>query len=210
MTVSETAPAETKAWSNSLYQFELLGARNRETRSRALENTQVDIERSLALWGDTVKRLAFCKTRNLTDAEDITQTVFLKLCERNAPFESDEHLKAWLLRVTLTCTVDMQRSSWHNRHIELGDLDGETKRPSFDCSQQAFASLESVLTKETVTNAVAELSEKQRIAIHLYYFEELSIKQIALIMGENSSTVRSHLRRARTALKTLIGGSYDQ
>jgi len=152
----------------------------------------------------------FDKNNNHEFVLKLAEKFNAELLTLNAPFESDEHLKAWLLRVTLTCAVDMQRSSWHNRHIELGDLDEETKRPSFDQTQEGFADLESALTKETVTNAVAALSEKQRIAIHLYYFEELSIKQIALIMGENSSTVRSNLRRARTALKTLIGGSYDQ
>ena len=206
----ETTQAETRMWSGSSCQLDLLRARKTIARSTVLENSHVDIERSLALWGDTVKRLAFCKTRNLADAEDITQTVFLKLCERTAPFSSDEHQKAWLLKVTLTCAVDVQRDSWQNRHIELGDLDEETRRPSLNQTQEAFTNLESSLTKEAVINAVASLSEKQRIAVHLYYFEEYTIKQIALIMGENSSTVRSHLRRARTALKTLIGGSYDQ
>ncbi|MCL1799300.1 MAG: hypothetical protein FWG23_06155 [Eggerthellaceae bacterium] len=80
----------------------------------------IDLERAVALWGDTVLRLAFCKSNSLADAEDITQMVFLKLCQRKQAFGCDEHMKAWLLRVTLTCASDVNRAH-QGRHRAFPD-----------------------------------------------------------------------------------------
>jgi len=204
----------TVAPSPSASRLDTFRAYETKTRSKVLENSRSDIERSLSIWGDTVLRLAQCKTRNRADAEDITQTVFMKLCERKAPFDSDEHRKAWLLRVTLTCATDVQRDPWNKRCTGLDGTDKafesliqrQEAAASAATSAAGYTNSESVLTETLVTEAVASLPEKQRLAVHLYYYEEYSIREIALITGENPSTVRSHLHRGRASLKVLIGG----
>ena len=207
----DAVPAETQVWPGSPCQPGTQSSRKAaRARSTTLEGSPVDIERSVALWGDAVMRLALCKARNQADAEDITQMVFLKLCERKLPFESDEHLKAWLLRVTLTCTVDVKGDPWFSRLIKRGG-DGAQALESLvsDREQTTFASPEATLIEVVVADAVATLSEKQRIAVHLYYFEDMSIEKIALVMDEKPSTVRSHLHRARAALKQVIGDPHE-
>lgn len=160
----------------------------------------ISIERAVDLWGDTVLRLAFCRTRNTADAEDITQTVFLKLCQRAEGFTSDEHMKAWLLRVTITSSADKMREPWNRHRQLLGGANGTEDQPIYNRELNQEESL--------ITEAVALLPEKQRIAIHLFYYEEYPIIDIANIMQENPSTVRSHLHRARAALRTLIGETH--
>ena len=171
----------------------------------AVQEAAIDIERAVTRWGDTVLRLALCKAGNQTDAEDISQTVFLKLCQRTLPFDSDEHLKAWLLRVTLTCTSDMKRNPWNRHRTALYDADDVIDCATLSSDAQAFSDAESLLDESLVAKAVASLPEKQRIAAHLYYYEKFSTKDVAAIMGEQLSTVHSHLHRARASLKTLIG-----
>jgi len=224
--MSEATPAEQQVWIRPVNRLDTFRVHEAKARSKVLENSRIDIERSLFLWGDTVLRLALCKTRNRADAEDIAQTVFLKLCERKAPFDSDEHQKAWLLRVTLTCTTDAQRDPWNKRRTGFDGTDeafeGLIQRQGATASASGYSAgytatsaagfvtgytnPESILTETLVSEAVASLPEKQRIAVHLYYYEEYSIREIARIMGENPSTVRSHLYRARASLKVLIGG----
>ena len=168
-------------------------------------SAEKEAKRILDLWGDTVLRLALCKTRNRADAEDVTQMVFMKFFQRQPAIENNEHLKAWLLRVTLTCCIDFQRSTWKtHRTLQPSDVE---KSDAFSLSRDAvpFCDSESELTKASVAEAVASLPEKQRIAVHLFYFEDLPLKEVALVMDEKNSTVKSHLRRARIALKQLIG-----
>ena len=173
------------------------------------EESVIDIKRALALWGDTVMRLALCKTHNRADAEDITQTVFLKLCQKTTGFDSNEHLKAWLLRVTLTSAADMARDPFSRHRVKLDDADEAVERHTRLHGGAATRDPESELTESFVADAVASLPEKQRLAVHLYYFEDYSTREIAAIMGEKPSTVRSHLHRARAMLKTLIGEYHD-
>lgn len=82
-----------------------------------------NVEQALDLWGDTVLRLALCKTGNRADAEDVLQTVFMKLCQNQRSFESDNHMKAWLLRVTLTCCADVHRDPWRQRRAQSSEAD---------------------------------------------------------------------------------------
>ena len=205
----EAMPVQPQAWSRVTSRVEPYRADKEKARNTPLENSVIDIERAVALWGDAVLRLALCKTHNKSDAEDVAQTVFLKLCQRKTAFDSDEHQKAWLLRVTLTSTSDLKRDPWLSHRLAHEDATDTIERFTLASKAASFHDLQTNQAESTesyVTEAVASLPEKQRIAVHLYYFEEYPIKEIAHIMDENPSTVRSHLHRARASLKTLIGG----
>ena len=125
------------------------------------------LEDAVGRWGDTVLRLAASRTGNRADAEDVFQTVFLRLHQGGKRFRDDEHLKAWLLHVTVNCCNDLHRSPWHRKR--------------------------------------ATLSDRQRTAVHLHYYEGYATDEIARITGERPATVRSHLHRARKALKIDLG-----
>lgn len=204
--MDETNVAHSCAWSPVT---KLKGPRGR-TRSSEREYVQaccIDIERAVERWGDTVLRLARCRCGNATDAEDVVQTVFMKLCQSTKPIKDDEHLKAWLLRVTLTCCADVHRSPWKSRRASDDEADRIFENAAVARESMEFCDTEGATTGESVHAAVASLPEKQRVAVHLYYFEGYSTNEIAQITEENPATVRSHLHRARAALKLTMGGT---
>lgn len=144
--------------------------------------------RSLArAYGDTVFRVAFHSLKNRADAEDVMQTVLLKLYERRAPFQSDEHAKHWLIRVAVNESRKLLRSFWRRNTAPLEEgLDA----PVFDQPE-----------KSELFQAVMALPEKYRLAVYLHYYEGFPVKETAQAMGANPSTVQTWLMRARRCLR---------
>ncbi len=136
---------------------------------------------------DTVYRLALSRTKSRENAEDITQEVFLKLMQTNKKFDNEEHVKAWLLRVTINCTKDLFLSSWFKKTEALDEnLSVETEE------------------KSDLYYALMRLPQKYRTVIHLYYYEGYSVKEIADITKSAEGTVKSQLYRGRDMLKEII------
>lgn len=159
------------------------------------DDAGVKLHAAMDAWSDTVLRLATCRLRSRTDVEDVFQSVFLKLFERKEAFISKEHQKAWLLRVTINCCNDLHRSPW-SKHVALEEI-----------SEPSTAFEEDSPCLDTL---ISHLPTKQRVAVHLHYFEGYSTDEIARITDEKPTTVRSHLRRARIALKLSIGGTDER
>lgn len=141
---------------------------------------------------DTVYRLALSQTKNKADAEDITQDVFLRFVQNSKPFSSPQHIKAWLIRVTVNRCHSLFTSSWHKRTEALSE-------------EIPFNSPE----KSDVYYAVLDLPQKYRTVIHLFYYEDMSVAEISEILKRNESTVKSQLHRARELLKSKLKGEYD-
>lgn len=169
----------------------------------------IALESAIEHWGDTVLRLAASRLGNIADAEDVFQTVFMRLMQSSERFTDDDHLKAWLLRVTLNCCNDVHRSPWNKRRTELNDATAATLRasaldePGHNREDDGFAAHN--LDRDDLIAALARLTDQQRTAVHLFYFEGYATDEIAKITGERPSTVRSHLHRARKALKINLG-----
>ena len=140
---------------------------------------------------DTVYRVAAHNTSNISDAEDITQDVFVKLLEKTRSFKNPEHLKAWLIRVTVNLCHSLYRSS--KRQTEL---DGNIVAPENG--------------ELKVIEYVKALPENYRNAIYLHYYEGYSAGEIAEILGSKQNTVLSWLKRGRELLKSQIGGFDDE
>ena len=159
------------------------------------------LEDAVGRWGDTVLRLAASRTGNRADAEDVFQTVFLRLHQGGKRFRDDEHLKAWLLHVTVNCCNDLHRSPWHRKRATLGDEDVArlADRPDPNAPEGAAD------RDDELEAALARLTDRQRTAVHLHYYEGYATEEIARITGERPATVRSHLHRARKALKIDLG-----
>lgn len=140
---------------------------------------------------DTVYRIALHNTSNFSDAEDVTQEVFIKLLESNKAFRDSEHLKAWLIRVTINLCRDKMKK-----------LSRETL-------------VESVLPynrdeeKTDVLEAVKALPEKYRNAVYLHYYEGYTAKEIGKILDAKENTVLSWLSRGRDALRKELDGGFD-
>lgn len=167
-------------------------------RSKAGRTAAEAFEHAIDNWGDTVLRLATVRLNSRVDAEDVYQTVFLKLFQANIRFRDEEHVKAWLLRVTVNCCNDIHRSPWKKRRSEFDDTVAGNLNAPVD---------EGEIRDEELTLALASLTNKQRVAIHLFYFEGYATDEIAQITGERSATVRSHLHRARNTLRRELGAN---
>ena len=145
--------------------------------------------------GDAVYRLAFARCRNTADAEDIFQTTFLRFYASHIPFGNPEHEKAWLLRVCINACKDLQKSAWRTKVSAMSD--------EFDAPDTS-ARKEATPQEEALDEAMQGLSPEQRTVVHLHYFEGFSTGETAQILGMRSATVRSHLHRARIAMRNAL------
>ena len=145
--------------------------------------------------GDAVYRLAFARCRNTADAEDIFQTTFLRFYASHIPFGNPEHEKAWLLRVCINACKDLQKSAWRTKVSAMSD--------EFDAPETS-ARKEATPQEEALDEAMQGLSPEQRTVVHLHYFEGFSTGETAQMLGMRSATVRSHLHRARIAMRNAL------
>ena len=203
--MDETNVARTCMWAPATTKPERHSSRMKPNERTYVQACCIDIEQAVEEWGDTVLRLALCRVGNLADAEDVTQTVFMKLCQSTKPIKDDEHLKAWLLRVTLTCCADVHRSPWKRRRAKNGETLQAFESAAIEHNDVPFCDADKVSGENAVQAMVAALPEKQRVAVHLHYFEGYSTNEIAQITDQNPATVRSHLHRARASLKLKMG-----
>lgn len=159
------------------------------------------IRQAMGAWGGSVWRLALAQTGSKEDAEDVYQDVFLRLAQSATEFSSQEHLKAWLLRVAVNRCHDVARLRSRRPAVPLDSM-------PFEPSDAGPLSPDEV---RALWEVVGELPESMRVVIHLYYQEGYSGKEIAGLLGLEPSTVRTRLQRARAQLKISLGGvDYDQ
>lgn len=138
-------------------------------------------------YSDILIRIAFQNTKTLSEAEDIVQEVYVKLLKYHGEFKTEEHLKAWLIKVTYNRCKDFFRSSWFRKVIPI-DEDMEFMAPE----------------EQSVMEEIFQLERVDRTIIYLYYYEGYSIKEIASIIEKNENTISSKLQRARKKLKHII------
>ncbi len=150
------------------------------------------IEETIEKYSNMVYRLAMARTGNVEISEDVYQEVFFRLARKMPEFESEEHKKAWLIRVTINCTKTILNSSFLKHRAELDEnLKFETPE------------------RHDVYYAVLNLPIKYRTVIHLYYYEEYSIKEISKILKVNENTIKSRLARARSKLEKILEGGFE-
>ena len=159
-------------------------------------------EEAIEQYADTLYKLAFLRLKNREDAEDVVQEVFYKYIKANMQFESTEHEKAWLIQVTLNQCRSLWRAGWNKKVDILPE-------------QEACAALgmeQAYLVKERdrkLLREILKLPGKYREVIHLFYYENYSVKEIAMLTGRKENTVTSQLSRGRALLKKALGEAYD-
>ncbi|MCI9367440.1 MAG: sigma-70 family RNA polymerase sigma factor [Oscillospiraceae bacterium] len=147
------------------------------------QRTQV-VER----WGDMVYRLALARTANVPDAEDVFQEVFLRFFRHEDRFANDEHRKAWLIRCTVNRCKSLLASPWRKRTVPLETAEEVGVEDDY---REVYA-------------AVLSLPAKYRSVIHLYYFEGLSVAEMAQTLNVPEGTVKSQLSRGRALLREIL------
>lgn len=150
---------------------------------------QHEMERIYDKYHESVYRLAFAYCKNRSDAEDITSEVMLKRFASRKTFETESYETAWMMRVTINLAKDLLRSFRYRFTVPLED---------------AVLIFESPEESE-VYRAVMALPAKYRSVIHLYYYEDYSVAEIARVVGRSETAVQTQLYRARKLLRQTLG-----
>lgn len=134
--------------------------------------------------------IAFHICKNKEDAEDVVQDTFIQYHTIKKNFESEQHIRAWLIRVTINKAKNMNHTFWRKNKMSIEDY----------METLVFETSES----ETLFETVMKLPEKYRIVIHLFYYEDYSVREIANILRISESNVKVRLSRGRSILKEQL------
>ena len=138
---------------------------------------------------DTVFRVAYSYLRSPADADDVTQDVLIQLYKEDKAFESDAHVKNWLIRVTVNRCKNVLRAPWHKAE-DIADYENSLTFEAPECRE--------------LFDAVMSLDRRYRLPVLLYYYEGYRQKEIAGLLGIPEETVRTRLARAREKLKHIL------
>lgn len=143
-------------------------------------------------YSDMVYKIAFARTKNKYDADDVFQEVFIRYMKNHRELQSEEHTKAWLIRTTINCSYNIFNTSWFKKTVPLEE-------------NLTFSSEEN----KGLYYSVLELPIKYRTVIHLFYYEDMSIIEISKALGIKEGTIKSQLHRGRNLLKQILKGEDD-
>ena len=155
-----------------------------------------DIKEICTKYGDRLYAAAFNITRQRQDAEDAVQEALLRLFRSDKEFESEEHVKAWLIRVTINIAKSTCTSFWHRNRVPYEDYMDDI--PFEDENDK------------DLMEAVLSLPDKYRIIVHLYYYEGYKTREIADTLKLSENTVKTRLLQSRKLLKTKLEGWQDE
>lgn len=150
---------------------------------------EITVENAFKKYSDMIFRLAFVRTGSVADAEDLLSEVFIRLVKNIHKIKTEQHLKAWLVRVTVNCSNSFAACLAKNRHDTLENI------PQVSDEEEI-----------RVLPFVLDLPNNFKTVIYLYYYEGYSTKEIARLLRIAEGTVKSRLSRARKTLKNLIEG----
>lgn len=154
--------------------------------------SETEVNRAIERYSNMVRRLCLIHLKNYADTEDIFQNVFLKYAFSSVAFETEEHEKAWLIRVTINACKDLLKSFFHSRVVSLDEL--------------IEVPMEMQEDQREVLEAVLSLPQKYREVIYLHYFEDYTAPEISRILGKKVNTIYTLLTRSRQMLREKLGG----
>lgn len=163
-----------------------------------MRDEQITADAAIDRYADMVYRLARTQMKNTADADDLFQEVFVRLVSHIQDLESWEHVKAWLIRVTINCAKKHYEQYW-NRNVDYME---EPERVADEGDGYELPE------EHPVRAAVQKLPPKYRLVIHLYYFEERTVAEIAQLTDQKETTIKSQMHRAREMLKELVGDEW--
>lgn len=157
--------------------------------------SEQEVEQAIELYSDMIRRICLLHLNNYEDTEDVLQEVFLKYVLHSVGFESKEHEKAWLIRVTLNACKDLKRRLFRHSTVPLDVLSEEAA---------------SVMPEQMeILEVVLSLPAKYKDVIYLHYYEGYTAREIGTMLHKKENTVYSLLSRGRELLKQKLGGGRD-
>ncbi len=165
------------------------------TAERSVSRADINrrAEKILDTYGNSILRYAYSYLHNISDAEEVLQDTLVQFLKTAPIFETQQHEKAWLLRVA--------------GNLSKNRLDYNKVRMTDELNDELVAENREDLS--FVWDAVKALPENYREVIHLFYYEGYSTKQIAKLLQKKEATVRSDLHRGREKLKAVLKEAYD-
>ena len=153
------------------------------------------VQELAALYQRSLFAAAFNMCKNKQDAEDVVQDTFVQYYTTKKEFESEQHVRAWLMRVAVNKAKNINRTFWRRNKVSIEDY----------METLVFETPEA----ETLFETVMQLPEKYRIVIHLYYYEDYTVSEIADILKLIESTVIIRLSRGRGMLRIALKEEWD-
>lgn len=134
--------------------------------------------------------VAFNVCKNREDAEEVVQDAFIQYHLKRLDFQSEEHIRAWLIRVTINKAKNAARTFWRRHRTSL-----EETMAALNFNDQE---------SEQLFEAVMALPQKYRIVVHLFYYEDYSVHELAELLSLSESNVKTRLSRARAMLRDTL------
>lgn len=166
----------------------------------AIENTEELIDEIMNKYGQEILQLAFSYVKNKEIAEDLTQEIFVKCYKSLHTYKGKSTYRTWLWRIAANHCKDYLKS-WYNKNVFTTDY-----QPIYDCVQSE--SVEQTVIQDEEDNqlaaAVMELPIDYREVIYLFYFEDMSIREISSVIEVKENTIKTRLKRAKELLKERL------
>ena len=153
------------------------------------------VQELMALYQNNLFIIAFNVCKNVEDAEDVVQDTFLQYHTSKKDFESEQHIRAWLIRVAINKAKNMNHTFWRQNKLSIEDY----------IETLTFETPDS----ENLNDTVMKLPEKYRIVIHLFYYEDYTIREIADILKLSESNIKVRLSRGRKLLKESLQEEWE-
>ncbi len=144
---------------------------------------------------DNLYIIAFNVCKNAEDAKDVVQDTFIQYYSAKKEFDNEQHIRAWLIRVAINKAKNVNNTFWRRNKMSLEDY----------METLTFETPES----EELFETVMHLPEKYRIVVHLFYYEDYSVHEIAAILKLTESNVKVRLSRGRSLLKEKLQEEWE-
>lgn len=153
------------------------------------------VQELMALYQNNLFAVAFNICKNAQDAEDVVQDTFVRYYTIKKEFDNEQHVRAWLIRVTINKAKNINHTFWKQNKISIEEY---METMVFDTPEAS-----------DLFEAVMNLPEKYRIVTHLFYYEDYNIHEISTILKLSESNVKVRLSRARKLLKEALKEEWD-
>ncbi|QDP42195.1 sigma-70 family RNA polymerase sigma factor [Radiobacillus deserti] len=152
-------------------------------------------------YGQDILQLTYSYVKDRAISEDLTQEIFIKCYRKLHTYNKNAKLKTWLCRIAINHCKDYLKS-WYNRNVQVSKFESPQSTESTPEEEVIQRSEE-----EELVDVVMNLPTKYRELIYLHYFEEMTFKQIAEVTELNINTIKTRMRKAKTLLQEMLGGS---
>ena len=152
--------------------------------------TDEEITRIYEKYVDTVYKVCFMLLKNVPETEDATQNVFIKFMKEQKEFQSDEHIKAWLIVTARNACINMLKHWFRSKRTDSEALAEMSYTDDYE--------------KGELLKKVFELDEKYKLPIYLYYYEGYSTAEISEMLDIKHSTIRTYMAKGREKLKLIL------